>query len=202
MTNKYLSGTSLVGGSPVRGRVENDFYATPISSVIDLINKENFNIKNTDIVLEPCVGMGHIIEGLKIKYNDVNYRAIDIFNYGYPNTEVQDFLTCNINYKPKYIITNPPFKFAEEFIRKSLSVLDDDGICCMFLKIQFLEGQSRKEFFKEFPPKKIYVFSKRQNPMRNGKETDENGKKWNSTMCFAWFIWEKGYNGKPEIDWI
>lgn len=30
----------------------------------------------------------------------------------------------------------------------------------------------------------------------------ENGKKWNSTMCFAWFIWEKGFSGEPTIRWI
>ena len=20
--------------------------------------------------------------------------------------------------------------------------------------------------------------------------------------CFAWFVWERGYAGKPEVDWI
>ena len=45
-------------------------------------------------------------------------------------------------------------------------------------------------------------FSKRQNPLRNGKSTDENGKPWASTMCFAWFIWEHGYSGEPIIRWL
>ena len=31
----------------------------------------------------------------------------------------------------------------------------------MFLKVQFLEGKRRKEFFKKFPPKVVYVFSER-----------------------------------------
>ena len=25
----------------------------------------------------------------------------------------------------------------------------------------------------------------------NGNSTDENGKRWATTMCHAWFIWEK-----------
>ena len=33
-------------------------------------------------------------------------------------------------------------------------------------------------------------------------EFDENGKRWSSTMCFAWFVWEKGYIGQPIINWI
>lgn len=43
---------------------------------------------------------------------------------------------------------------------------------------------------------------KRQNPLRNGNPVDENGKKWASTMCFAWFVFEHGYKGKPTIEWI
>lgn len=69
----------------------------------------------------------------------------------------------------------------------------------MFAKIQFLEGIQRKEFFAKYPPKTVYVFSKRVNPLRNGMEVDEKGKPWASTMCFAWFVWELGYTGVPSI---
>lgn len=84
----------------------------------------------------------------------------------------------------------------------SLELLKDNGSCAMFLKIQFLEGVARREFFKHNPPKTIYVFSKRQNPFRNGSSTDEQGKKWNSTMCFAWFVWKKGFKGNPAVKWL
>ena len=56
--------------------------------------------------------------------------------------------------------------------------------------------------FENTPLKTVYVFSKRQNPLRNGSPVDENGKKWASTMCFAWFVWEHGYAGKPTIEWL
>ena len=36
----------------------------------------------------------------------------------------------------------------------------------------------------------------------NGSPVDEKGKKWSSTMCFAWFIFEKGYEGEPIIRWL
>jgi len=43
----------------------------------------------------------------------------------------------------------------------------------------------------------------RQNPMRNGLEINPlTGKKWSSTMCFAWFIWEHDYTGEPIIRWL
>jgi len=48
----------------------------------------------------------------------------------------------------------------------------------------------------------VYVFKKRISTLRNGLPTDENGKKWASTMALAWFVWEKGYTGSPIIKWI
>lgn len=87
-------------------------------------------------------------------------------------------------------------------MEKSLSLLKENGHVAMFLKIQFLEGKARKKFFEQYPPKTVYVFSERQNPMRNGEPLDENGKKWNNTMCFAWFVWENNYHGDTVVKWI
>ena len=72
----------------------------------------------------------------------------------------------------------------------------------MFAKIQLLEGIGRKELFEKNPPKYIYVFRNRINPLRNGNPLDEKGKPWASTMCFAWFIWEVGFKGEPTIRWL
>ena len=111
-----------------------------------------------------------------------------------------DFLTENYPEKFNNVITNPPFSLAKEFAEKALEV--STGKVILFAKIQFLEGQQRKDFFAAHPPKAVYVFSKRVNPLRNGLEVDENGKPWSSTMCFAWFVWEHGYTGEPCIRWI
>lgn len=68
----------------------------------------------------------------------------------------------------------------------------------MFLKIQFLEGQARKKLFEKYPPKYVYVNSKRQLCAMNGKF-----EKYNATaICYCWFIWEKGWKGEPVIRWI
>lgn len=197
-----LSGARLAGGDPSRGRAENDFYATPQSSVQDLLDREVFCLDN-NIMLEPCVGMGHIADVLSKNFPNICVKGMDIVDRGWVGTKVHDFLTFDFKgSKVGNIITNPPFNMAQEFIEKSLSILDDKGKCCMFLKIQFLEGKKRRDFFKDYPPKTVYVFSERQSPMREGKETDENGKKWSSTMCFAWFVWEKGYKGDTVVKWI
>lgn len=36
----------------------------------------------------------------------------------------------------------------------------------------------------------------------DGKELDEAGKKWSSAVCYAWFVWEHGFNGEPVIRFL
>ena len=199
MENKFLKGTSLAGTSTTRERVENDFYATPYDTTEELLK----NVKFYGNFLEPCVGGGHIADVIKKYYPDECIYGIDIVDRGYPNTLVTDFLTYDfLNVKFDNIITNPPYSLAQEFLEKGMEILNENGKIAMFLKIQFLEGAKRKELFKKYPPRYIYVFSKRQNPWRNGVSVDEKGKPWSSTMCFAWFIWEKEFKGEPIIRWL
>lgn len=194
-----LTGTSLAGGSVNYERVDNDFYATDPQSVRDLL--ENYKIESNSFY-DPCVGQGHIAKVLTEYFPNAKIIGSDLIDRGYPNTIIGDFVKSNIEIeKVDWIITNPPYNLAKEFIDKSLS-LSNKGVA-MFLKIQFLEGQARKDWFKTTPLKYIYVFSKRQNPWRDGESLNpKTGKKWGSTMCFAWFVWEYNYNGEPTIRWI
>lgn len=68
----------------------------------------------------------------------------------------------------------------------------------MFLKIQFLESKVRREFFEQYPPKVVYVASGRLMCAKNGNFNQYTGK----AMSFAWFIWEKGYEGDTILKWF
>lgn len=195
--SKILSGTNLAGMSTTRERVEDDYYATPYDATKMLLDSVGF----TGSFLEPCVGGGHIAEVIK-QYYDTEIFGSDLIDRGYPNTLVTDFLTYSFDRKFDNIVTNPPYSLAQEFLEKGIEVINDNGKIAMFLKIQFLEGVKRREMFIKYPPRYIYVFSKRQNPWRNGNQVDEKGKPWASTMCFAWFIWEKGFKGEPIVRWL
>lgn len=195
---KTLKGTSLAGTSMSRERVDNDFYATPPEATEALLL--NFPFFGT--FLEPCVGEGHIAKTI-YQYYEKPIKTMDIVDRGFEGTVIDNFLTHDFKGETfDNIITNPPYTLAQEFAEKSLSILSTHGQLALFLKIQFLEGLKRREFFKKYPPKYIAVFSNRQNPLRNGSTVDENGKPWSSTMCFAWFIWERGFTGEPAVKWL
>ena len=96
------------------------------------------------------------------------------------------------------ILTNPPYKYAKEFVEQGLKLVKEKRYVIMFLKIQFLEGQERRKLFNENPPKYVYVNSKRQTCYING----DMSKKLSSASCYCWFIWQKGFKGEPVIRWI
>lgn len=196
-----MKGSNIAGGKSNRGRAEDDFYATNPKDVKDFLNVYG-EIKGS--VLEPCIGAGHLAKVVYVDNPDVTISGYDIVDRksGF-STTIQDFLKADIKADFDYVITNPPYSLAEEFIRKSLTCVKENGKVIMFLKLQFLEGVGRKDLFDNFPPKYIYVCRKRANPLRAGSEIDPStGKKWaSSTICFAWFVWEKGFKGEPKIRW-
>lgn len=188
-----LRGNSLAGDCPTRGRVENDYYATPEGATKALLSVEEIIYP----ALEPACGEGHIaklLRGGPVIASDLVYR-------GYGLQQSMDFLSAG-NMFDKYptIITNPPFSLFTEFAKKGLELATKKLI--LFGKIQALEGMERATFLEHSPLRTIYVFKKRVNPLRNGQRLDEKGKPWASTMCFAWFVWEKGHVGKPQIGWL
>ena len=198
MERKFLSGGKIAGGNPKSGRVDNDFYATDPKSTKALLDIVKFEGNR---FLEPCCGEGHIARVIKEYYPNADITAIDIVDRGYGEGGI-DFLTYNNEELFDNVITNPPFVLAQDFIEHSYDLVREGGKIAMFLKIQFLEGVGRKALFDKGYLKYVYVFRARQSPWRDGSPVDFNGKKWASTFCFAWFIFEKGFKGEPIIRWI
>lgn len=196
----YLSGTSLAGMSPTRSRATNDFYATPFQTTEAILDRVELH----GSILEPAAGQGHISKLLLERYPNSDIVSTDLVEYedkfGCNIVGGVDFLTYDYGRTFNNVITNPPFSLAKEFIERALDISTDKVI--MFAKIQLLEGEKRRPLFDKYPPKYVYVFSKRQSPLNNGSAVDENGKPWATTMCFAWFVWEHGYTGEPRIRWI
>lgn len=96
------------------------------------------------------------------------------------------------------IVTNPPYFCANEFLKHALEISSKGAKIAMLFRLAFLEGQKRYDLFQKYPPKKIYVFSKRINCAKNGKFDEYK----NNALAFAWFIWEIGYTGETVLDWI
>lgn len=122
--------------------------------------------------------------------------STDLIDRGYGQGGV-DFLQTTSMWDGD-ILTNPPYKYAKEFIEHAMTIIPDGRKVFMFLKLQFLEGKSRKELFRKYPPKYVYVSSSRISCAING----EFNKISSSAVAYAWYEFEKGYKGQSVIKWI
>ena len=170
-------------------REENDYYATDPSTIEKLFKRESFN----NLIWEPACGGGHLSRAMEREGKLVYSSDLIDRNYG---DEIGDFLNWKTSYPTGDIITNPPYKYAQEFVEKAMEVTNNK--VAMFLKLTFLEGQKRKKLFEKYPPKTVYVFSQRQKCATNGDFANTGS----SAACYAWFVWEKGHTGETIIKWI
>lgn len=178
----------------VKERENDDYYATDPKAAELLLELEKFS----DNIWECACGEGHLSK--VFEKNGYKVKSTDLINRGFGESDV-DFLNIKNIIWDGDIITNPPYKYAKEFIEKSLDLVSDGKKVAMFLKIQFLEGKSRKKLFLSQPPKVIYVSSSRLLCAKNAefqKMIDGGG----SAVAYAWYIWEKGYKGDTVLRWF
>lgn len=174
-------------------RQSEDFYATEPKAAEILLLEESFSPN----IWECACGNGHLSKvfeqaGYNVKSTDLIFR-----DFGEGGV---DFLKTTEPWDGD-IITNPPYKYAQEFIEHSLKLIPDDNKVAMFLKVQFLEGKKRKKLFLEHPPKTIYISSSRLLCAKNA-EFEKMIAGGGSAVAYAWYVWEKGFKGAAQIKWV
>jgi hypothetical protein len=165
-------------------RRKSDFYETPYSLTQLLLDRETM-LGN---ILEPACGDGAIVKVLK--------------DNGYTEITAYDKETNFLKETKKYdtVITNPPFSLAYEFIQKAKEVSENK--IYMLLPLNYLHGKKRYDNIyqdKDFGLRSVYVFTRY--PLL-GELLRKDGKHNTGMMVYAWYVFQKGYNGNPEIDWL
>ena len=165
-----------MGGNGAKARKASDLYPTPPEVTVALMRFLKLPA-GTD-VWEPACGQGDMVETL---------RNCGMLVYGTDIRSGQDFLkTYGPHYTDKsidWIITNPPFSLAEEFIRHAAEI---GKPFAMLLKAQYWHAAKRAQLFREIPPS--YVLPLTWRPDFLFKE--RNGKKGASPlMDVMWCVW-------------
>lgn len=206
-----------------------DYYATPIEEVYNILNNKpsipmalikNNSKDNPLKILEPCVGGGHMLQGIINWAKDNNiYISIDctdvkdrgpkdfiktsdfIVNINY-NLD-QDFLSdtyCNLDKTYDVIIMNPPFSIIEPFVLRALELINEEyGILIMFGRTKFLESAGRyNNIFKNDAPNMFYQYIERVFCCKNG----DFSMKPASIEAYGWFIWDRFNSYLHQFDFI
>jgi len=143
--------------------------------------------------LEPACGAGHMARPLAEYFSRV--VSSDAYEYGYGRK--RDFLAYPYETNSTdWVITNPPFRLAEEFVLRALNVARV-GVAILARTV-FLESIGRHQrIFAQTPPAKFAQFVERV-PMVKGR-LDGNA---STATGYAWFVWEKENTGEPRLMWV
>lgn len=179
----------MVGSREAGTRRGDDFYPSPPEAVHALCDVERF----VGPIWEPACGDGAISKVLERRGYEV--VSTDLVERGYGQGRI-DFLMERRPLAPN-IVTNPPFKNAQAFAERALDL--SAGKVAFLLRLVWLAGRSRGEMFAASPPARVWVFSGRL-PMMH--RHDYEGPKSSSAIDFAWFVWDRGHTGKPELGWL
>ena len=200
-----LSIVRMIGSSAhsAEDRECDDFYATdPVALDRLLACLERDRVTLHTNIWECACGDGSLSKRL----SEHRYRVFptDLVQRDNASVKLIDFcdepwMHLDKDYWNGDILTNPPYKHASKFVENSLKCLPENHLSIMFLRLQFLESKSRLELFKKCPPRFIYVHSSRVSTRKNN---DPKYAKRSSAVCFAWFVWQKGFSGEPTIRWI
>lgn len=163
-----------------------DFLPTPNWATDILFDKVSFQ----GSIWECACGNGKMSKRITERYSGPVVSS-DIDDKGFGVTGIDFLKTTEL--MADNIVTNPPYSVgsAEEFVRHAIKLKAKKS--AFLLRTLFLETITRYRLFKVYPPRLVIVISDRV--MFDGSE--EHGGCW----CLSWFVWEKGWKGKTELDW-
>ena len=168
-----------------------DLYETPAAAVEALIRVENLPLS----IWECAAGRGSIVNVLRAHGHHV--IASDVNDYGFPLDFVADFLTTVL--PPKgvgAIVSNPPYRFAEQFVANALDLVPR---LYLLLRLAFIESQRRTDILEHRGLARIHVFRKRLPIMHRDGWT---GPRASSAIPFSWFVWDRAHRGPTIVDRI
>lgn len=171
--------------SPVAGRIDNDWYATPARDVEGFLDAAGINVRGLS-VYEPSAGDGAILDvcnarGARRLHGQelVEERARICRLKGYDVQSGDALLhpwgTADL------LLGNPPFSLSLEFAERAAAwAKKNRRPAALLLRLAFLESKKRAAFHAEWPAD-IFVLSERPSFRRDRKGTD--------SAAYAWFVW-------------
>jgi hypothetical protein len=196
----YLLNTGNILGrhrTPSEDRGD-DLYETSPVAVEALIK----HVKLPKRIWEPACGKScNIVTTLRNAGHIV--LATDLTDYKWSENLLamgnRDFLkeSPHQTFGIEAIVTNPPFKYAHEFVQHARKLCP---LTIMLLRLAFIESVKRNDILDSGDLRQILVFRNRLPMMHlDGFEGNKNN---SSAMAFAWFVWDRSYNGKATIERI
>jgi hypothetical protein len=147
---------------------------------------------------EPACGELHMARPLGEYFGEV--IATDVHRYG-DDHDLFDFTLAKFERRqeqgaPDFVITNPPFRLAAEFIAAAATVARRGF--AMLLRSAILEGRERYEtLFSKMPPTFVLQFVERVAMLEGKLDRDAS-----SATAYCWLVWLNDSEPDTHLRWI
>ena len=173
-----------------------DFFPTPPWSTRALCNflEGEVGCLDRQHCWEPACGEGHMAKPLGEYFESV--YASDVHPYGFG--EVRDFLWPGDEPAFDWIVTNPPFRLAQQFAKMAVDRARRGA--ALLVRSAFLEGVERhRGLFQPLPPTFILQFTERV-PMVKGRYDP----KASTATSYCWLVWDRRSpkTSFPRFGWL
>lgn len=147
-------------------------------------------------VWEPAANRGFMVKGLRDYFGSV--YASDVHDYG-SGFCLHDFLMFGDPlHRPEWVVTNPPFRLASEFVMRGLDVASV-GVAVIVRSV-WSEGIGRYEsLFSVRPPSWVLQHVERVSMVRGRYDP-----KASTATGYSWFVWDAATRPVTEtrFGWI
>jgi hypothetical protein len=96
------------------------------------------------------------------------------------------------------IVSNPPYRKARQFIERALREARKSAFLVQY---GFLFGAERSAWLRTTPLRRTWILVPRPS-MPPGKLILAGMKPGGGRVDYAWLVFERGYNGPPELGWL
>lgn len=186
-----LRGPLRKRDSHLWARDANDWYVEPRWCADRLFESFRF----VGEIIDPACGSGNIVDAAKRAFHCA--EGWDIVDRGYSGTKIRDFR--NVRERYANFVSNPPFGIAEHFVAHALELMRN--ATAMLLPANWVQGDKRSRWLATTPLLRVLFITPRPS-MPPGTAIAAGQSPGNGTTDYAWFIWQRGYEGKPEIGWL
>jgi hypothetical protein len=173
-------------GSGYDRNADNWYQETP--ACVDAFLEAELLVGN---VWDPACGAGNIPERCRARGLDV--FASDLRDRGYGDTGV-DFLRSSRTVDN--IVTNPPFRLAEPFVRHALTMARRK--VAIVTRVAFIVGRARCKLLTNTPVSRIWVIPSRVAKPPSGKAVEAK----NGSVAYCWIVWDHDWRAEPLLGWL
>jgi hypothetical protein len=193
MTDALPSGADRERKSHLWARDPDDWYVEPRWCDDALFAAVKFD----GPIVDPCCGLGRVLDaaksaGYETVGNDIKDRGASARHRFF----AADFFTDD--YPFPNVVCNPPYKFSDRFVARAVE--RSLRKAAVLLRVQWANGGTRSRWLETLPLRSVLMISPRPS-MPPGAVVVAGERIGGGRDDYAWFVFERGYAGRPEFGW-